>query len=209
MPDYKLLYLPFRGRAESIALMLHHLQVPYTDGRWNPELEWSKVKSSTPFGKGPVLVVDDELYIAHTTAILRYLARHHGFAYGDEKLDLQVEMYGEQIQDYIMALMPWATVMLGFGPETEKSKTCVPETLKDAFGPVYEKQLKKTGTGFIVGNKLTWADFQVAAFTECQLKYAKAYDHLKDFPLILKHRDMVFSLPNIQVYLKNRQETPF
>jgi hypothetical protein len=27
-------------------------------------------------------------------------------------------MYGEQIQDYIMALMPWATVMLGFGPET-------------------------------------------------------------------------------------------
>lgn len=79
-------------------------------------------------------MVDDELYIAHTTAILRYLARHHGthsqsdsltsisllvgFAYGDEKLDLQVEMYGEQIQDYIMALMPWATVMLGFGPET-------------------------------------------------------------------------------------------
>lgn len=45
MPDYKLLYLPFRGRAESIALMLHHLQVPYTDGRWNPELEWSKVKA--------------------------------------------------------------------------------------------------------------------------------------------------------------------
>lgn len=80
------------------------------------------------------MVVDDELYIAHTTAILRYLARHHGkrshhaaftsgllrpgFTYDDEKLDLQVEMYGEQIQDYIMALMPWATVMLGFGPET-------------------------------------------------------------------------------------------
>lgn len=31
----------------------------------------------------------------------------------------------------------------------------MPETLKDAFGPVYEKQLKKTGTGFIVGNKVS------------------------------------------------------
>lgn len=30
----------------------------------------------------------------------------------------------------------------------------MPETLKNAFGPVYEKQLKKTGTGFVVGNKV-------------------------------------------------------
>jgi hypothetical protein len=34
--------------------------------------------SATPFGKGPVLLVDNEFYLAHTTAILRYLARHHG-----------------------------------------------------------------------------------------------------------------------------------
>lgn len=57
--------------------------------------------------------------------------------------------------------------------------------------------------------QLTWADFQIAAFTNCMDTVAGAGHLLKAFPHLVKHRDMVFGLPNVQDYLKTRPASHF
>lgn len=45
-PAYKLLYYPFRGRAELLRLIFVHLNIPYEDVRIPPD-EWAKLKPGT------------------------------------------------------------------------------------------------------------------------------------------------------------------
>ena len=76
-------YFDVRARAEPIRLILEELGVQYED-RQITDQEWSRLRSSTPFGWLPVYR-DGDLEIWQSNAIYRHLARVHDL-YGSNEV---------------------------------------------------------------------------------------------------------------------------
>jgi glutathione S-transferase len=70
---------------------------------------------------------------------------------------------------------------------------------------IFEAKLKKTNTGYLVGNKLTWADLYLFNTID-RLGENKqvAFEHT---PTIKKHLDDIKNIPNIKNWLTIRPET--
>ncbi|MFH4981486.1 hypothetical protein AB6A40_008195 [Gnathostoma spinigerum] len=205
MPDYKLQYFELHGRAEPIRILLHYLEIPYTEEYIKQE-DWPSIKPSTPLGQLPVLTVDEKLKLGQTTAILRYLGRTHGLCGLSPEEDAVIDMYGEQLQDGISAAVPYIrSIVKGEGdPETTKKEYVVPN-IKNVTGPIFENQLKANGTGYLVGKKLTWVDLFMANF------FSRIPDEelLDDFPTVKKHKEMIFNLPTVKKYIETRPKHIF
>lgn len=74
LPHLKLTYFDIEGIAESVRLALIVKDIPFEDERINSQ-DWEKLKSTTPFGKLPVLKVDDKEWMAQSGCMLRYCGR--------------------------------------------------------------------------------------------------------------------------------------
>ncbi|MFH4978255.1 hypothetical protein AB6A40_004964, partial [Gnathostoma spinigerum] len=164
MPHYKLQYFPLRGRAESIRLLLTYLGQEFIDEKISFE-EWPKVKPTTPFGFLPVLTVDGEYQIAQTLAILRYLARKHGLEGSTDEENAYIDMYADQIQDAVVAILPYfISKVRGIGCPKTTWKEYVSSNIRNVTGPIFEKVLKESSSGFLVGSKVSWVDIYAAEF---------------------------------------------
>uniref|UniRef100_A0AC34RSU9 GST N-terminal domain-containing protein n=1 Tax=Panagrolaimus sp. JU765 TaxID=591449 RepID=A0AC34RSU9_9BILA len=102
MVKYILQSFKTNGRAGGIRLFMDYLKLPHEDEIVELD-EWPKIKESTPFGKLPVLISNEENFILpETLAIYRFLAmKHGGFP---EKLEEQVlcDSFGHHIRDYLL-----------------------------------------------------------------------------------------------------------
>lgn len=95
---YELTYLPAKGKANLIRLLLADQAIPYK----YTEIEraaWPNVKPNYPFKQLPVLTVDGAVQIAQSHTIARYLAREHGLMGGNSLEQAQVEMWVDQTLD--------------------------------------------------------------------------------------------------------------
>uniref|UniRef100_A0A914EEV2 Glutathione S-transferase n=1 Tax=Acrobeloides nanus TaxID=290746 RepID=A0A914EEV2_9BILA len=148
--------------------------------------------------------------IAQSAVILRYLAKKHGLEAKTVKEQAVCDMYAEYIQDFIMNIRPWIWTITKNSSEEEKQEKFnnlfVPQVTEN-FGPIFQKQLEKSGTGYLVG-ELTWADFMLAEWSDKIVTVGKS-DILDNFPKILEHRNKILLLPNLQEYLKNRTDNKF
>ncbi len=77
----------------------------------------------------------------------------------------------------------------------------------------FEAKLKNTGTGFLIGKKLTIADLSIIVsietLTNGGFKIANFDQICENFPLIKKHQTMIKSIPQIAAWLKSRSNTDF
>lgn len=73
----------------------------------------------------------------------------------------------------------------------------------------FEAKINKTSTGFIVGNKLTWADLFLYNVIDnlASPVYKKREEVLDSFPVVKKHFDSISSLPGVAAYLAKRPVT--
>merc|ERR1712198_492289 len=76
MPQYHLIYFNLRARGELTRWLLQYGGVTYTEERIE-FADWPARKPSTPTGKLPILMVDDEP-LTQSIAIARYVAQEVG-----------------------------------------------------------------------------------------------------------------------------------
>ncbi|KAH7703872.1 GST-5 protein [Aphelenchoides avenae] len=214
-PKYKLVYFKLRARGEPIRMIFHHAKQEFEDAEVSVDAEeaWPEMKKKTPFGQLPFLEVakdgGDKLVLAQTTAILRYLGKKLGLEADTFDEQALCDMYAEYVQDTIMRGHRYFWTMIGLEPaekEPELRESTFLPTVKD-FGETIEKQLKSNGTGFIVGKKLTWVDIFIACFVDMYMEGGK--DAFSKYPLVEKHRQMVFGQPGIKEYVAKRPNYPY
>uniref|UniRef100_A0A914CUF9 glutathione transferase n=1 Tax=Acrobeloides nanus TaxID=290746 RepID=A0A914CUF9_9BILA len=207
MVQYKLIYYPVRGLAETTRLILHYANVPYEDKHISFE-EWPNMKTTTPFGQLPILEVDGKP-LAQSFAIARFLAKKHGFAGKDDwesaQLDAIADFMKEDIttecRSYFMARMS-----CGEGDKDELHNT-VFKTSMEKNMPVLEKLLKESGSGFFAKSGVSWVDFYIASFIETFERLIPSV--MSVYKDLLKHKETVYALPQLKKYLESRPKTQF
>jgi len=203
----KLTYFPVRGRAEHIRYIFAQCEIPHQEVFIQRE-EWPIHKPNMPMGQLPVLDINGK-QLCQSMAIGRYLAREHGLA-GKNSLEMAfADMLCDGITDIITAGRPF--VLAHIANDMAKKKEEYEKFRTDSLIPFltkYAKFLKENGTGWFVGNGLTWADLTVAEYVDrIQTTYGDDLPK-KDFPTLEEHRKKIHEMPSIAKYVKSRQNYP-
>uniref|UniRef100_A0AC34PUH2 Glutathione S-transferase n=1 Tax=Panagrolaimus sp. JU765 TaxID=591449 RepID=A0AC34PUH2_9BILA len=211
MVKYELIYFNVNARAGAIRLFLDYHQIPFTDTRI-PRDQWPEIKKQMKFGQIPVLkILDKNLELPQSVAILRYLATKHGGLGENPEENALIDAFADQTQDTVTAVRPWYRTFVRNGTkeqQQEKFNEIALPTFRDSFVPIFSKQLQENGSGFLVGKKLTWVDFFLADFVD---RVGKIFpeDQRKILQPLFGHRDKILSLPNLKKRLEERKNHVF
>jgi len=157
MSKPKLTYFKAAGRGELPRLILEHAGVDY---EYNAVTDWANQKQELAevltFGQIP-LYQDSEVTLVQSQAIARYLGRKHGLAGANEVEAAKIDMLNEGIVELFGKL-----VSALFG--SAESKAAGTKTLHENLGKLltpYENILAKSHSGFLVGDKVSYADLHL------------------------------------------------
>jgi len=182
--------------------MLAHKGVEYEDNRITGD-QWKALKPKTPFGGLPLLEYNG-LELSQSMTIGRFLAREMNLAGKTRTEEAQVDMVVDCIIDLI-----GARVKAVFEKD-EKVKAELMEKLKKETVPGamanLEAILAKNGGKFMVGNDVTWADFEVSNFFQAVLTEhgEAAFGANKQLLALTKS---VMEMPNVKAWIETRPKT--
>lgn len=116
---------------------------------------WGDLKPKTTFGQIPLLQ-DGDFELVQSNAILRYLARKHGLYGQNDREAALIDMINDQQEDIRVAYLRLIY------KEYETGKQAYIEALPNSLA-LLEKVLSKNndGTGFLVGDKISFVDYTV------------------------------------------------
>nr|QFU14643.1 glutathione S-transferase GSTs5 [Dendroctonus armandi] len=203
--SYKLTYFDLRYLGEGSRQVLIYAGQKFEDNRINRELWESQLKSKSKYGKLPILEVDGKHTLYESAAISRLLARRHGLTGADEFKAALADEIVDHHRDVMTAFSGWLFVKVGLKPgdEAQVYKEIAQPTA-DAQFPVYVKLLKTSGTGYLVGKKVTWADLWVADYLTTLIRHgSKLFDK---YPELVQFVDRIHSLPQLKDHIKNRPD---
>ncbi|CAD5219801.1 unnamed protein product [Bursaphelenchus xylophilus] len=209
-PEYQLLYLNLRGKGEPIRLFFKYFNIEFTDEKQDYN-NYKNVKDTPPLPKMPRLIVNGEFEVNYTSCILQYLAEKHGLLPKTAEDRALANVWGVRLNDYLNQMRPWFYCFLydNLRPLLEERiESVYKAAVLEDFAVMLQRQLETTKSGFLVGNELSYIDFYAAHLTDLCLTYGPK-ESLKDFPVLLQHHKKIYSLPELQEYLKNRPEHDF
>lgn len=197
MPPYTITYFPVRGRCGAMRIALADL-----GQTWKEEVvsldEWKdgKLKASCVFGQLPKLQ-DGELVLFQSNAILRHLGRQHG-AYGKDNIEAaQIDMIVDGVEDLRLKYVKLIYQDYDTGKE---------EYLKDLPNHIskFEAILKKNKSGFLVGDKVSVADYSLfEVMLNHKVLCGSACPCSGKFPSMMAFMEKMSSRPKIKEYLES------
>lgn len=194
MPNYKLTYFDFRGRAEIIRYLFAFTNTEYEDHRIEFK-DWPSHKDDYPFGKLPVLEIDGTVYY-QSLAIGRHLAKKAGLTGKTDLDDLRIDAILDTIDDFV-SLYPWT------GDEKAKQ-----EYIDSSGVPVLSGLEKALGDNkWFAGEYVTWADLFWDICSDSIEHYHSGF--MKNYPSLLSLKKSVKELPEIAAWIKRRPQTPY
>ncbi|XP_077999269.1 hematopoietic prostaglandin D synthase-like [Glandiceps talaboti] len=208
MPKYRLTYFNIRARGEVSRLLFAAAGVDYEDVRIATE-NWPSEKTSGkfPFGQMPILEVDG-ITIAQSYAIARFLANEFGFA-GESNLDkAKVDMIADAIEDLGNA-MGKMYFEKDEAKKAELYKDLVTKKIPSNLAAL-EKILTENrgGSGYLVGNKLTWADLAFLAHTDYYFgEPLKQAGLMNPHSKLIALRERLLVEPKLRRWLNTRPRT--
>lgn len=178
--SYKLIYFNVRARAEFIRFIFAAAGQEYEDYRVKNE-DWAAVKPTTPFGQLPVLkvtqgsnvheiaqsltigktylikkIINNESSYTTYLNLAKFLAKRFNLAGRNEIEETMISMYGDQVNDLMARIF-----------QIRNNDTAIENYYKNIFPNelgVFEERLKKTNSGFLIGENLSWADLYLTVF---------------------------------------------
>jgi glutathione S-transferase len=191
-----LTYFDVRGRAEVVRLILEETGTPYRERRVTME-EWPALKPALPFGQLPSYE-EGELFILHSHAIYRHLAREHNLYGRNEREHVRCDLVEETFVDA-------QTNVGGFywHPEfaikrDEYERTTLPDLLSK-LQRLFEQN--DNGDGYWVGDNLTYVDFCAWHL----LDYVRPFSQktLDRFEKLNAFKQRIEARPRIAAYLRS------
>lgn len=211
-PKIVLHYFATRGRAEPIRLIMHYGGISFEDKRCTLE-QYTEIKQKDqylgPFGRLPYVEYNGEI-VAQSIAIMRFAARATGVL-GENSLEtLCADSLSET---FASAVADLSLIVFAKGDDTEEKLKAIYEAEVEPSMKTAEKAISEVNdgkTGYIVGKKITYADFVLFNYMETVEKAFKKEDKdvYADFPLLKGHRDLIKGLPQLKAYLDSRPDTP-
>ena len=197
-------YWDVRGLANPIRYMLEHAGVEYEEKLYTcggpPEFDRSQRfedKQTNPLGLDfPNLpyLIDGNIKLTQSHVIMRHLARKHNLAGDNEVERARADLLATQIFDYHMVDF----VKVCYNPDFLN----LVGDYKKAMPAKLELVVKFLGSNkFVVGDKVTYADFVLFEFLEGQLVVDP--DLLKDFPVLEEYRKRVLAVKGVDKYFKS------
>jgi len=213
----RLTYFSSRGLAESIRLLLADAGIEYEDvgvGSFSPAGHPDAFKALVASGKLPFDVVPfweepSGLAINQSQAIVRHIARNHGY-YGDSAADAAfIDQAHEGVLDVQQKVYTQVRVFRAATQDTQKhdAKEAAIKDITKALNS-FEKILHKNhdGKGFIAGNKISFADIALYYFLEFSSE--EGLTHLEAHPLLKAYKERIEARPHIAQYKKNPNRHP-
>ncbi|CAH1163517.1 unnamed protein product [Phaedon cochleariae] len=198
MPEYKVHYFHFTGRAEPIRMLLRYGGIPFTDNRIRFE-DWPKTKQSMPLEQLPALEIEGDL-IPQSVAICRYLAKIVQLDGRDERENLKIDISVETLSDLLRKLVDYAHEKT---MKTESAENFVNETLPYFLSRLEQQAMKNRG--YIALNRLTWADIIFVCLYEDAANFVER-DIIADYPNLLEVRKNVLAVSAIREWIQIRPE---
>ncbi|XP_030041881.1 glutathione S-transferase P [Microcaecilia unicolor] len=195
MVTYTLQYFHLRGRAQPLRMLLEDQGLSWEDEVVSPETWYQgDLKKTCAFGQLPALK-DGDFILFQSNAILRYLGRAHNL-YGKDKQEAAlIDMVNDGIED--LRLKYVKLIYQTYDEEKEQYIKNLPNDLQH-----FECCLSKNnaGKGFIVGDKISFADY---SFLDVLLNHlVLAPSCLQDFPLLKAYVERLSARPKIKSFLE-------
>eukprot|EP00026_Physarum_polycephalum_P016068 Phypoly_transcript_16901.p1 GENE.Phypoly_transcript_16901~~Phypoly_transcript_16901.p1 ORF type:complete len:241 (+),score=48.53 Phypoly_transcript_16901:67-723(+) len=209
MTKPKLTYFAVRGLAEPIRVLLKDANVDYTavdynlpvDGKPDPNFLTLKSSGVLDYGSIP-LWEEDGLHLVQSFAIARHLARKYGYNGENENEAAKIDAVVEGCRDFSQAVRKVATVPAEQKEQTWKETASVEVPKWLGF---FENILKKNGTAYFVGKKVSLADLFIMTVVE-EVKAANI--PLEAYPLLSAHQTMMHARPHLAPYVADPARYP-
>ena len=145
------------------------------------------------YGQLPLLKFEGKEYI-QSLAILRFLGRKYGY-YPLEDIEKQyeVDVVMDSFNDYNFGLVKVFTAKND--ADKNKAMHAFFNDHTEIFFKAWEKRLEKTGTGYMIGDSWTTADFTTLAITHTMYNH-EHWNHM--------YEGLLTRYKTLQAYTKNR-----
>eukprot|EP01038_Epipyxis_sp_PR26KG_P007551 gene7551-10290_t len=212
----KLYYFDMPGRGESIRLACAYSGIELDDVRLN-DTQFAELKQQEklPFGQLPVLEIDNEVIIAQSAAILRYIGKIDGSLYPTDYIQAAI---ADSIVDAEKDLIAGLTVSrfkdcMGFESVDDSLNAKIRKSLNDDVLPRHLLELeliaKKSKSGWIAGGeKPSIGDFILVPrlrMISSGVIEGISVDILAPFPYLKNLIQKFFSEPSIAHYYSKRK----
>nr|AFM86832.1 Glutathione S-transferase Mu 3 [Callorhinchus milii] len=197
----KLGYWDIRGLAQPIRLLLEYTETPYEEKLYSvgeaPEYDrgsWLKEKFTLglDFPNLPYLI-DGDVKIVQSNAIMRYIARKHGLCGEVEDEKIRVDVIENQCMDFRMEFF-----RVCYSPDFVKLKPGYVEKLPDLLKQFSTFLSEKP---WFAGEKITFVDFLLYEVLDEHLIFeAKSLDEFKNLQAFFKRFE---ALEKISAYMKS------
>lgn len=212
MSSYELWYFPITALGEPIRMAFAVGGVPLKDTRV-PGSEWGAKKPEAPYGQMPVLTVTQEdgssMKMAQARSILRYVGKflqHEGEPLypTDPVLAFKCDEVIDLVEDARAKFVPTFKIK----DETERNAARLALVQPDgAMYPFFKMLDARLAGTWATGAGLSIADLYItgvlAIFEQPTFLDGFPADTFKDFPNILKCRELVCNIPALKEHYKD------
>ncbi|CAL8090017.1 unnamed protein product [Orchesella dallaii] len=227
-PKYRLTYFNMKSLGEPLRWILEYIGTPYVDERIPADMiAWytqRKADFVSTVGQVPVLYEEGKRELSQSHVISRYLATENGLVGNNAWDNARIDEIISLIFDLYDA---WRKAIV-LETDAERKTQAMAGVITPKFKLYYEKFskiLEETKGDYILGSKLTHADFWLAHFVQfwgTPLKgerpilppnFLELSDSdiviglVDDFPLLKKHMETITSIPQIKDWLSRRPST--
>ena len=197
-----LIYFNILAYAEPIKMLLTHGGIEFNF--WMPwnyfKKKWIEAKTDVPFGKLPILIINDQHVLWESGAIMQFLAKHTNTMPSDDFSRAKAHAIFDATKDLVFPID--ATVNVRRGEVFEAERSSLLENLDQLLGP-FATTLEQNGP-FLLGSMPYYCDF--ALFHHLSTLSFLTVEFLEQYPSLNHFMQEFEKIDGINEYLNSRPQ---